>query len=133
VPRGGKRVGRSGAAYAQRTDLNQAPRAVPGQTYGEATQQLEAQRTVPLPRAAPLTPAPPPAITVDLDAPSARPDEPVTAGLATGPGPGPEALGLSNAEPQRLAPYLPVLELAASLPGSSRTLRQFVRTLRGGV
>lgn len=40
--------------------------------------------------AAPAPTGPPP---VDLHAPSQRPDEPFTAGLPVGPGPGTEALG----------------------------------------
>lgn len=110
--RGGKRQGKSGTAYAQRSDLTQAPSAAPGQTYGVQAQQLRAQQQVPLPKQAPpSTPAPggsapagtpPPAGAAPpigpgglgpLNAPSDRPNEPITAGMPTGPGPGPEALG----------------------------------------
>ena len=34
-----------------------------------------------------------------LFAPSERPDEPITSGIAMGPGPGPEALGVNSAAP----------------------------------
>lgn len=81
---GGKRVGRQGEAYGQRSDLNAQPvRTVPGQTYGKQAAQAAAQQVVPLPEAPPLTP---------LGAPSARPNEPVTAGAPLGAGPGVEAL-----------------------------------------
>lgn len=81
------------AAYAQRTDLNMAPTAVPGQTYGEAGAQMAAQRAVPM--GAPAAPAAPQSATAPyaapgqlgpLDRPTERPNEPVTAGAPFGPG-----------------------------------------------
>ena len=78
------------AAYGQRTDLNMAPTAVPGQTYGEAGAQIAAQRAVPM--GAPAAPAAPTAPTSTpgqygpLDRPTERPNEPVTAGAPFGPG-----------------------------------------------
>lgn len=94
MPRGGRRQGKPGAAYTNRSDLNsgartQPVRTVPGGTYGSVKAQADAQRAVPLPMPPRL--APPAAIP--LDAPTQRPDEPLTAGLATGAGPGPEILG----------------------------------------
>lgn len=78
------------AAYGQRTDLNMAPTAVPGQTYGEAGAQMAAQRAVPM--GAPAAPAAPSAPTSTpgqygpLDRPTERPNEPLTAGAPFGPG-----------------------------------------------
>ena len=82
------------AAYGQRTDLNMAPTAVPGQTYGEAGAQMAAQRAVPM--GAPAAPPPPaqgtstsytaPGQLGPLDRPTERPNEPVTAGAPFGPG-----------------------------------------------
>jgi len=78
------------AAYGQRTDLNMAPSAVPGQTYGEAGAQMAAQRAVPM--GAPPAPAAPTAPTSTpgqygpLDRPTERPNEPLTAGAPFGPG-----------------------------------------------
>ena len=78
------------AAYGQRTDLNMAPSAVPGQTYGEAGAQMAAQRAVPM--GAPAAPTAPSAPTSTpgqygpLDRPTERPQEPVTAGAPFGPG-----------------------------------------------
>lgn len=96
--RGGRRQGRQGQAYTNRSDLNAGPRLAPqpvrvaaGQTYGERGRQEGAQRAVPLPQLVPL------------DAPTARPDEPVTAGLTQGPGPGPEALGAAPAPDDTLS------------------------------
>jgi hypothetical protein len=107
VPRGGRREGRPGVAYASRTDL-QAVRTGPSQQYGQRVEQERSQRVLPLagatspgptapPTPAPAAPAGPPAPlpgqVVSLGAPSARPDEPVTSGMAMGLGAGPEALG----------------------------------------
>ena len=72
-------------ALSRRTDT-QAISTPTGLPYGEAGALAEAQRQAPLP----ATPAPLP--ITDLDAPTARPNEPVTAGAPFGPGPGPEAL-----------------------------------------
>ena len=78
------------AAYGQRTDLNMAPSAVPGQTYGEAGAQMAAQRAVPMgASAAPTAPSAPtstPGQYGPLDRPTERPQEPVTAGAPFGPG-----------------------------------------------
>lgn len=86
MPRGGRRSGKQGAAYPNRTDLAQAPRAAKGQEYGAAKASLDAQRAVPLPQQ-----APPP--TVPIGAESQNPTEPITAGLPLGPGPGPQPSG----------------------------------------
>lgn len=116
MPRGGQRTGKPGKSYGNRTDLNPAVpiKAAPGQQYGKATAQIEAQRAVPVARPATDVVAPAPAVGPDasapasgpaappmplpgqvipLDAPSQRPGEPITAGLAMGAGAGPEALG----------------------------------------
>jgi hypothetical protein len=105
MPRGGKRSGSPGTAYSNRKDLSRPavlPASAPtGQPYGAAGAQLAAQQAVPmasgpsLPQGAPPQQAEEPYVMpqmTPLDAPSARLNEPVTAGLPVGPGPGPEAL-----------------------------------------
>jgi hypothetical protein len=71
-------------------------KAQPGQTYGKAKAQEDAQRVVPLPQVAgggagtpPVAPAPPgpPVTRPNIFGPTERPDEPLTAGAALGPGP----------------------------------------------
>lgn len=89
-------------AYGQRTDLN-GPKAkvkrmvAPGQTYGKATEQMASQRVVPMGgsptevqgrQQAKQPPLPP------LNAPTTRPNEPITAGAPFGPGPGPLGAGI---------------------------------------
>lgn len=94
MPRGGKRSGTAGKAYPQRHDLT--PTAAPGQTYGQAGQQLASQAAMPIAAQGPPSGAPqgppqtPPAVLPGslgpLDAPSNRPDEPLTEGSPMGPG-----------------------------------------------
>lgn len=72
-----------------------------------------------------------------LGAPSENPDEPVTAGLPMGAGPGPEGMQTMQAGPppdpdiQALLPYLPTLERLASMPTASVATRNLIRRLRG--
>lgn len=100
---GGVRQGTPGTPYANRSDLRQAPTAATGQPYGQAGQQIAAQRAVPLPSAPPppspaaAAPAggeaaPPPPPPPDPYRPTERPNEHVMTGLPVGPGAGPEAL-----------------------------------------
>jgi hypothetical protein len=86
---GGAREGTPGKSYQNRSDLtaHQPVRTVPNQPYGVAGAQQAAQQQIPLPQGPTL---PPP---IPLGAPTTRPNEPVTSGIASGPGPGPEALG----------------------------------------
>lgn len=102
MARGGSRQGALGVAHPQRSDLNKAKIATfTGQTYGTQAAQVAQQQAAP-PPAAPVVPGPPqrPSVpqgftprSVSLQSPSQRPNEPVTAGLASGPGAGPAALG----------------------------------------
>ena len=73
-----------------------------------------------------------------LFAPSERPDEPVTAGIAMGEGPGPEVLGINNnldtqEDKDRMLSYLPALEVVAASPNSSQAFRNYVRQLRANL
>lgn len=141
--KGGPVQGQVGKAYSNRTDLTKAePVSIaPGQEYGQRSQQQAAQRTVPLappPPAAPLTggapsapsPQAPPQMAsgpapaggpglVPFLHPTNRPNEPVTAGLATGPGPGPEVLTGVGA-------------MAANQSGEQGTLRNLLGSLATG-
>lgn len=114
---GGKRQGRQGVAYANRSDLNsdrkQAVQVAAGQPYGERAALEQAQRAIPLPAAPPVSAAPPPPAPGSFGAftrPTEVPNEPLTAGLPIGPGAGPEALASApnpagDVEAQLLAMY----------------------------
>jgi hypothetical protein len=121
LARGGRRQGRSGANYSNRTDLQTGARLPiatgPSQQYGQRAAAEAQQRAIPLrrpgvPGPAPDAFGPPPAPPPPLTAPTAAPDEPVTAGSAFGPGPGPEALGAGG---RRLSDLLTALGTGGDL------------------
>lgn len=118
--RGGRVTPTAGVARPNRTDLQAAPSpepisTVPGQGYGDAAAQQVAQRAIPLAGTPTAAPAPgggaappigqPPAAAqgpypgeLPFTGPTQRPNEPVTAGLNRGPGPGTEAnIGVGSA------------------------------------
>lgn len=67
-------------------------------------------------------------------APSQMPGVPVTDGAASGPGAGPEALGIpsqEDADMQALLAYLPVFEHMANQIGASSAGRNAVRAIKG--
>jgi len=109
------------AEYPNRSDLrNPATRKVAftGQTYGEGAAQARAQQAV-SPGSAPsdvqaqqqaAVQRPRPG-QISLTGPSARPDEPITAGAPFGAGPGPAAGGVMP----RMIPVDPVLETLRAL------------------
>jgi hypothetical protein len=85
--------------YSNRSDLQNPTKKIAktvatGQTYGEAKQQMDAQRAVPM--GTPVPPEPKNFVPAGgfgpLDRPTERPFEPVTAGNPLGAGPGPEVL-----------------------------------------
>lgn len=126
---------------SRRTDggPGQPVRALSDAAYGEQKTYREDQAGAPLASApgAAQTPAGPLADLsrlVPFEAPTQRPGEPVTAGAATGPGPGLDSLGLDQANDpgiRYMREMLPMLEIAAMLPTSSFEFRQYVRRLRG--
>lgn len=125
----------------------QPPQAQASQSYGEKTQQLQAQEQMPLPQgqgppSPPPVGAPPPPPQVDdallqvaqgfdpgitpLSAPSERPGEPVQAGLSLGPGPGPDIFS----QPARANQAADVLTAMAQSTGNQEFLDMAAR-IRG--
>ena len=95
MARGGSRQGQPGKGYTNRTDLNVARAPQTGTNTAAAAGQIapvsrpsgqQPQRYYPTPDSIPR-----------LDDPTARPDEPITAGLPLGPGP--EAIGRVPVDP----------------------------------
>lgn len=111
------------AEYPNRTDLqNRATKvarsAAKGQTYGKATEQLRSQQMVPMASGDVVSPNRPevgaatsiaPGSLGPLDRPTARPNEPITAGASVGPGPTAAQLGL----PSALGSLNPIEEIRA--------------------
>lgn len=126
---------------SKRTD-GQAVRPITGLEYG-ANQELNTQQA-----AAPMSGttvgtgqpgAAPPMVGLaemspNLYAPTDRPQEPVSAGAASGPGPGPEALGPARLpdgpSKARMMALLPVMSRAAEQPYASDELRAIVALMR---
>lgn len=125
--RGGRRQGKPGESYQNRTDMNAQPiRTAPSQEYGQATEQRQAQQVVPLPQSRPLPPI------VPFSAPTQNPDEHVMAGVPQGAGPGPEALSLPAVSSQPgngdvLAQLQALLSIAPN-PG----LVNLITSIKGG-
>lgn len=102
------------ADYPNRSDLRtQAAAAPKGQQYGQAGMQLDSQKVVPIAgratgKSSPVSQQPPmqglaPGEIPTLSDPSVRPNEPLTAGLPSGPGPGPSSLTTAAYGPQELS------------------------------
>jgi hypothetical protein len=94
----------------------------------------------PVPASAPsadgttLSPGPDLSQITPFGAPTERPNEPVTAGIAGGPGAGPVLPPPGQMTPEaaeRLRSYLPVFILLASSPDADPATKQYVRQLRG--
>jgi hypothetical protein len=119
-------------------------RYISGGTYGQGQELMNQQKGAAMAQApSPTVAAAQPLASnlpqaTPLTAPSERPDEPVTTGIAMGPGAGPEALmlpqpGDTTEDKQRMLSYLPVLESAALSPNSSQAFRNYVRVLRANL
>lgn len=125
--------------FSKRTDkaVGAANRSLPNADYGEQAAYQEQLS------GAPLAEAPqdfnamfgnPAANVVPLGADTTRPDEPVTAGAALGPGPGLEAIGGGGPSPdtEKLRAWLPALQFMAD-NGNSDAARNLVRQIQATV
>lgn len=89
--------------FSKRTDRNavQPAREMTGGAYGENKALMETQTSAPM-SAAPAMAMP----SMQLAGPTARPDEPITAGAPVGAGPGPEILPSAPQAPDDTAALL---------------------------
>jgi hypothetical protein len=123
--------------FAKRTDRQGAKR-LPNAAYGEQKQFQEQQAGAPMAKSQGPRPAASDLMAniVPLNAPTRRPDEPVTAGVDAGPGPGREVLGLKSPtdaqleDLARIAKYMPMMMQFADSSQSSGTMKAFVKYLR---
>ena len=116
----------AGLPYGQGQEFQDMQQMAPMEA-AQSTPSASSEGSAPaqLAQGAPLTP---------LHAPSERPNEPVTAGVDAGPGPGTHALTLSLpsnqlAGNQLVASYLPDLIQAATLKNAPDSYRRFVNYL----
>lgn len=121
--------------YSRRTDGKQPKRIASGGDYGERSEMEQIQSSAPMratqssAQAANAGPVPiDTSALVPLDAPTGRPDEPVTAGVDQFGGVPPTQM--DEATRDRLRSYLPTLLWLASRPEASEQTRQFVRQVR---
>lgn len=133
MARGGRRQGTPGVVYGQRSDLNAKRSLDTG--YTPPPQPMAPTGGGP-PVGGPSAGGPPPeqlGIHPDqvtpLFAPTDRPNEPVTAGLPYGPGPGP-AGPTPNADLLAMKRYLPYLLVAAAKPDTPASVTSFVQFLQ---
>ena len=122
----------------------QPAKAMTGGQYGENKDMQELQTSAPMSAsptfaATPSMGRPQSAPTgqqiVPLDAPTQRPDEPVTTGIDMGAGAGSEVMyandqTLAAEDRQRMITALPTLLLLAESPSASNAYRNYVRYLR---
>lgn len=126
---------------SKRTD-GQTTVPMTGMAYGENADFNEIQSSAPMAaapsmRAGAVEASAPRAEATPLFAPTARPDEPITAGAPFGPGDmpqqGPNLSQMSREEAQILVDSLPVLEAAANSEYGTDSFRRFVRYVRSVV
>ena len=126
---GGARQGTPGKAYSNRTDLAKDMMPLPeagtrtpasGGMGQSGEDMMKAAQNAPRPIYADDFP--------NLKDPTTRPSEPVTAGLPTGPGPGPS--DQRRADAQAIKQWLPLLEPLTQDPTTPDSVRQFVNFIR---
>ena len=122
----------------------QSGRVASGFSYGMNKQINEQAASAPLAKVAktvarPMDVAPSQPPVTPLTAPTMNPDEPITAGINMGAGPGAEALMLpsnadNNAEFNKsISSYYPVLSYIASRPNTSPDTRRALSILMNGI
>lgn len=127
-------------ALSRRTDGGPADkqpmRALPDAQYGENKAYMEQQAGAPMYAESGIAQmSPPPPKPPGLFDETERPDEPVTSGIASGPGEGPEQpvnsdRALFVADAKQLAPFLPDLMRSAKNNPDLGGFVRFVRTVR---
>ena len=122
----------------------QSGRVAQGYAYGMNKQINDQAAAAPLAKVAatvarPMDVAPTQPPITTLTEPTMNPDEPITAGINMGAGPGSEALMLpsnadNNAEFNKsIASYYPVLSYIASRPNTSADTRRALAILMNGI
>lgn len=119
MPRGGKRQGMPGKGYSNRTDL--------GTNYDQQSASPAAGGVEAPPMRPPMQT---PDDTPGLSDPTQFPDEPITAGLNVGAGPGPSR-DKRMEETQQLRRFLPLIGLYLDKPDTPDSVRALFRYIKG--
>jgi hypothetical protein len=118
---------------SKRTDggPGQAKQQLPDAAYGEQKDFQSIQG------GAPMAGGRPPVSVTGLGEPTQRPGEPVTHGSPSGPGGGPQSVGMartlsqeSDMDARQIASYLPALQRMANQPGVPKSFVRFVKYVR---
>lgn len=118
MARGGARKGTPGKGYSNRTDLLTNRQGASEAPFGAASGGVAPQQAQ-----QPTGPQVFPEDIPKLNDPTARPAEPVTAGLWSGPGAGPEAIGY--VPPDEVAMKLEAAYLLMPTPELRNVIRRF--------
>lgn len=120
---------------ARRTDLDRAAKIqreakiqnASGGQYGQRAELTELAQGAPMAQAMPMPTAmgTPPVPTVGIFEPTQRPNEPITAGVDVGPGPGSEALMTPVDAPDQLATFARAMYMANPSPQLRRIVEAF--------
>lgn len=121
---------------ARRTDLDRAAKVqrdakiqrAPGGSYGERTELAGLATGAPMAKAAPMATMSPSTAsipTVGIFEPTMRPNEPITAGVDVGEGPGSEALMTPVDAPDQLAAFARAMYMANPTPQLRRIVEAF--------
>jgi hypothetical protein len=122
MPRGGKRQGTPGKGYSNRTDL---------QTNYDNEGMSAASGGTPVSKPSPQMLGAYPEDTPMLTDPTNRPDEPITSGLMSGPGNGPEGMDPRLDETRKLKKWLPIIEPLLDQDDTPMSVRALVRYIKG--
>ena len=120
---------------ARRTDLDRAAKIqreakiqnASGGQYGQRAELTQLAQGAPMAQAMPMPTAmgTPPIPTVGIFEPTQRPDEPLTAGVDVGDGPGSEALMTPVDAPDQLATFARAMYMANPSPQLRRIVEAF--------
>jgi hypothetical protein len=124
---------------ARRTDLDRAAKIqrqakiqnAPGGAYGQRAELTQLAQGAPMAQGMPAIPAGapsggmPPVPTVGIFEPTQRPNEPITAGVDVGPGPGSEALMTPIDAPDQIATFARAMYMANPSPQLRRIVEAF--------
>ena len=108
-------------------------------SYGEGKATQEIKSGAPLAKTADVRPTPASRLggqpVTSLYAPTERPNEPITAGIDSGPGPGSSALMMNQPDDYtnfnaNVESYIPVLSYISGLQNTSPETRRAIRQLR---
>ena len=113
---------------------------LPSQSYGEGVQTAAIKAGAPLATTPDVRPTPASEVrqaatgapVTPLYAPTQRPEEPVTTGIAMGPGAGPEVLGMQSRDSSEYVNAYQLFQNLASNPNASPSMQYLAQRIQQG-